>query len=118
MIGVLLLGYLGWRLYRGPLLGKPMLEIGAGKVIFNDRASTGSKEFQLADIQQLSLIGPVGNRKIRLCTRSAVDEVVFQALRGKPLQRVLEFLRSNLPEQILLVEEAPPAWADTLRGDY
>ena len=117
-VGILLGGYIVWRWIKGPLLGRPQVQIGPVKMIFNDRVFTGTKVFNIEDIHQLSLIGPVGNRKIRIHTKTGADEVVYQAIRGKQLVRIVEFLRSNLPDEIVLEEQEPPTWANSIRGDF
>jgi hypothetical protein len=118
VVGILLLGYISWGIFKGPSLGKPLIRIGSDNMFFNDQIYTGTRVFNIAEIQQLSLIGPASSRKVRLNTVSGADEVVCQALRGKRLMRVREFLHVDLPKQIQFVEEEPPTWADTIRGDY
>ncbi|MCG7948188.1 MAG: hypothetical protein JAZ19_21220 [Candidatus Thiodiazotropha taylori] len=118
LIGCLFLGYIIWRLYKGPLLGEPLLIIDSHTISFKDRAFTGEKKFRIKDVRLLSLVGSTGNRKIRIHTRSGEEEIVYQAIRGKQLVRMVEFLKLNLPQEIVLREEESALWFDSVRGDF
>jgi hypothetical protein len=116
--GTVICASLIWRIYRVLMPRPPVLQIGPEFIIFNDLVYTGTKEFRLNDVQEVIVVGPLSGRQIRIYTKSGSVEVVYRALRGNQLMRMVDFLRENLPSSIMFKEDEPPTWAATIRGDF
>lgn len=110
--------FLGWRLWRGPMMGSVIVEIDEKHIKFSDPTYTGVTQFSVDDIQELKIVGPQSARQLRVHTKSGKLTEVYRGLRGKRLARMTAFLRKNLPTNMSLTEDDPASWSAVIRGDF
>lgn len=108
------------RLRTGPLVGPALVEVTAGELILTSPfyIPARTQKLRLESLQALRLAGPTGDRRFRF---SLVDGSTreFRPCYGLHLEpRVVDFLKTALPETVSLVEEEPPGLLSRMRGDF
>jgi hypothetical protein len=114
---VILAGYGFTRLMKGPLSGPTIIEIRDSTILFHDQAF-GISEFVKSDIDEIRIVGPIKNQRIRVVTKAGKEKDVFSDPWGRRFERTVAFLGENLPEKLALNEDDPPTCAEAIRRDY
>ncbi|MEW5824501.1 MAG: hypothetical protein AB1766_09185 [Pseudomonadota bacterium] len=108
---------LAWRLWKGPMVGSVIVQVGENELMFNDPMLSGGMRVPLSDLVEIRIVGPLSDRRIRVYSRTAKKEV-YRGLRGAYLERIVNFLRNHLPNNIPLIEDEPPTLLGSIRGDF